>query len=151
MQAKEGGSGYEKVMFLDMPFSASSPDLSPDGRYLAYQSKESGQHEVYVQPFPEGGGKRQVSTNGGYGPRWRGDGKEIFYVEEDALVAVSVTTSPAFSVGMAKGLFDGQGAFDGVGQLYDVTPDGQRFVVVETLEDPPAPLIRVVQNRRRKS
>ena len=89
LQAKEGASGYEKVMFLDTPFNAVSPDLSPDAKFLAYESNESGQYEVYVQPLPQGGGKRPVSTNGGHQPRWRGDGKEIFYVEEDMLVAVS--------------------------------------------------------------
>ena len=146
LQAKEGASGYEKVMFLDTPFDALSPDLSPDGRFLAYESNETGQHEVYVQPFPQGGGKRQVSTNGGHQPRWRGDGKEIFFVEGDALMAVSVTTRPAFSVGSAKRLFDAQGALVGRGHRYDVSSDGQRFVMVETLEEPPAPLIRVVEN-----
>jgi len=123
-----------------------SPDLSPDGRFLAYQSNESGQFEVYVQPFPQGGGKRQVSMNGGRQPRWSGDGKELFYVEGDTLVAVSVTTEPTFSVGSARPLFDAQDAFVGRGHSYDVSAEGQRFVMVETLEEPPAPLIRVVQN-----
>ena len=146
MQAREGASGYEKVMFLDTPFDEVSPDLSTDGKFLAYETDESGQFEVYVQAFPEGGDKRQVSTNGGHQPRWSGDGKEIFHVQEDTLVAVSVTTSPAFSVGTATRLFEGYGAFDRRGQEYDVAPDEQRFVMVETLEDPPPPLIRVVQN-----
>ncbi len=146
LQAKEGASGYETVMFLDTPFDALSPDLSPDGKFLAYESDESGQYEVYVQPFPQGGGKWQVSTNGGQQPRWRGDGRELFYVEGDALMAVSMTTKPAFLVGSARRLFDGQDAFVGRGHRYDVSADGQRFVMVETLEDPPPPLIRVVQN-----
>ena len=147
LQAKEGASGYEKVMFFDNPsFHERGPDLSPDARFLAYESDESGRFEVYVQPFPQGGGKRQLSTNGGHQPRWRGDGKELFYVEGDTLVAVSVTTRPTFSVGSAKRLFDAQGALEGNRHRYDVSPDGQRFVMVETLEEPPAPLIRVVQN-----
>ena len=68
-------------MFLDTPYDAVAPDLSPDGRFLAYQSDESGQFEVYVQPFPQGGSKWQVSTNGGYQQHWSRDGKELFYVE----------------------------------------------------------------------
>ena len=133
-------------MFLDTPFDVLAPDLSPDGRFLAYESNESGQHEVYVQPFPRGGGKRQVSTNGGRQLRWRGDSKEVFYVEGDTLVAVSVTTGPTFSVGSPRRLFDAQDAFVGRGHRYDVSADGQRFVMVETLEEPPPPLIRVVEN-----
>ena len=65
LRAEEGGTGYEKVMFLDTPFDAVSPDLSPDAKFLAYQSNESGRYEVYVQPFPDGGAKWQVSASGG--------------------------------------------------------------------------------------
>jgi len=147
LRAEESDNGYEKVMFLDTSFDAVGPDLSPDAKFLAYQSNESGRHEVYVQPFPDGGAKWQVSTNGGNGPRWRGDGKEMFYVEGGTLMAVSVTTSPTFSVGAAQPLFEDQTAFEGRGQLYDVTPDGQRFVVVETLGDADTgQAIHVVEN-----
>ena len=133
LRAEESASTFEKVMFLDAPFDAVSPDLSPDAKFLAYESNESGRYEVYVQPFPQGGAKWQVSTSGGRQPRWRGDGKEIFYVEGDTLMAVSVTTSPVFSPGGAQPLFEDKTAFVGRGQQYDVTPDGQRFVMVETL------------------
>ena len=146
VQAKERASTSEGVIFLDRTFQVRAPDLSPDGRFLAYESNETGQFEVYVQLFPQGGGKRQVSTNGGRQLRWRGDGKELFYVEGNTLVSVSVTARPAFSVGSARPLFDAQDAFVGPGHQYDVSADGQRFVMVETLEEPPAPLIRVVQN-----
>jgi len=147
LRAEEGGNGYQQVMFLETSFSAVGPDLSPDAKFLAYQSNESGRYEVYVQPFPDGGAKRQVSTKGGSQPRWRGDGKEIFYVEGATLMAVSVTTSPAFSIGAAQPLFEDGPAFEGRGQQYDVTLDGQRFVVVETLGDGDAgAAIHVVQN-----
>ena len=135
LRAEESAGTFEKVMFLDTPFNAVSPDLSPDAKFLAYESNESGRYDVYVQPFPQGGAKWQVSTNGGGQPRWRGDGKEIFYVEGGTLMAVSVTTSPVFSPGAAQPLFKDQTAFVGRGQQYDVTPDGQRFVVIETLGD----------------
>ena len=147
MRAEESASTFEKVMFFDTPFDAVSPNLAPDAKFLAYESNESGRYEVYVQPFPQGGAKWQVSTNGGGQPRWHGDGKEIFYVEGDTLMAVSVTTSPAFSVGAAQPLFEDRAVLGGRGQLYDVTPDGQRFVVVETLGDADTgQAIHVVEN-----
>ncbi len=147
LRAEESAGTFEKVMFLDTPFNAVSPDLSPDAKFLAYESNESGRYEVYVQPFPQGGAKWQVSASGGRQPRWRGDGKEIFYVEGDTLIAVSVTTSPVFSPGAAQPLFEDETAFASRGQRYDVTPDGQRFVVVETLGDAGAgQAIHVVQN-----
>ncbi len=144
MQPREGAAGYEKRVFLDSPFDVLAPELSPDGKFVAYESDESGQHEVYVQPFPRGGGKRQVSTNGGRQPRWRGE--ELFYLEGDTLVAVSVTTRPTFSRGSERRLFDDRDAALGRGHHYEVSADGQRFVMVETLVKPPPPLIRVVQN-----
>ena len=147
LRADEDGGSYEKVSFLSTSFDELGPDLSRDGRFVAYESNESGRYEVHVQPFPEGGGKWQVSTNGGVQARWRADGKELFYVEGDTLMAVEVTTTPAFSVvGAARKLFTDKQAFGGRGQRYDVTPDGQRFVVVETLQEPPPPVIRVVLN-----
>ena len=147
LRAEEGASTFEKVMFLDTPFDALSPELSPDARFVAYESNESDRYEVYVQPFPDGGAKWQVSTNGGSQPRWHGDGKEIFYVEGDTLMAVSVATSPVFSPGAAQPLFEDETAFASRGQQYDVTPDGQRFVVIETLGDAGAgQAIHVVQN-----
>ena len=147
LRAEESTSTFEKVMFLDTPFDAIGPDLSPDARFLAYESNETGRYEVYVQPFPQGGAKWQVSTNGGSQPRWHGDGKEIFYVEGDTLMAVSVTTSPVFSPDAAQPLFEDKTAFGERGQQYDVTPDGQRFVVIETLGDAGAgQAIHVVEN-----
>ena len=147
LRVDEGGNGYEKVMFLDTPFDAVGPDLSPDAKFLAYESNESGRPEVYVQPFPDGGAKWQVSTSGGSQPRWRGDGKEIFYVEGDTLMAAPVTTSPAFFVGAVEPLFEDETAFASRGHQYDVAPDGQRFVVVETLGDADAAqAIHVVEN-----
>ncbi len=81
------------------PFVEWVAQFSPDGRFVAYCSNESGQYEVQVQPFPEGRGKWQVSTSGGGQPRWSKDGKELFYVEGDMLIAVAVRTTPSFSSG----------------------------------------------------
>jgi len=77
--------------FLSTPFEEGSARFSPDGKWIAYTSDESGQDEVYVQPFPKGGDKLPVSIGGGREPYWRGDGKEIFYLSVDRkLMAVAV-------------------------------------------------------------
>jgi len=146
LRANEAGNEYEKSFFIANEFDATSPDLSPDARFLAYESNESGRYEVRVQPFPEGGGIIQISTNGGGQPRWSGDGKEIFYVEGDTMMAVAVNSGSSFSAGKPERLFDGGGAFRGRGQRYDVAADGQRFVVAELVEAAPEPTIHVVLN-----
>jgi Tol biopolymer transport system component len=109
--------------------------LSPDGEWIAYASDESGAWEVYVEPFPEGAGKWQVSAAGGSRPAWRGDGNELFYVDaEGVLVAVPAGGSEAFESGPGTPLFQTRmhpvaAPYRGT---YSVTPDGQRFLV-ETL------------------
>ncbi len=148
LQPKEGGGGYETTPLLKTTANEQSASLSPDGRFVAYESNESGRSEIYVRSFPDGGGKRQVSTGAKRHVttaanrlvRWRGDGKELFYRDGNTLVAVSVTTTPGFSVGGAERLFDLPSPF------FDVSADGQRFVVVETLKQRGPPTIRVVQN-----
>ena len=109
------------------------PRLSPDGRWLAYQTDESGTRQIVVQPFPAvNEGKWQVSTNGGIEARWRRDGRELFYLGLDgAIMAVEVTPGPTFDAGPPKALFN-----TGVivpafvaEYFYDVTADGQRFLV----------------------
>jgi serine/threonine protein kinase len=147
LERKEGG-GYESVPFLQTPAREQVAKFSPDGRFVAYSSNESGQYHIYVRPFPEGGGRWQVSVKRGTQPRWRKDGKELFYVEGTMLVAAAVTTL-RFSVGSAVRLFQDRSlASSGATPRYDVSSDGQRFVMVETLgteEDKP-PAIHVVQN-----
>ena len=144
LQRKEGKAEYEAFPFLETSADEQHAALSPDARFLAYESNESGRYEVYVQPFPKGGGKRGVSSGGGRRPRWRRDGKELFYMEGEALAAVSVTATPNFSVGRAERLFEDSGLR--LGRGFDVSADGRRFVVVETVKEPDPPTIRVVQN-----
>jgi Tol biopolymer transport system component len=149
LKRKDDGSGYDSNPFVVSPFDTRSPKLSPDGKYLAYESNESGTYEVYVQPFPQGGGKPRVSVNGGRQPRWRGDGKELFYVEGNAIVAVPVTTAGGFTAGEPQRLFEAApGAFVGPGDRYTVTPDGQKFILVEDADgdDAAIPAIQVTQN-----
>jgi Tol biopolymer transport system component len=116
-------------LFLQTGVNECSPHFSPDGRWLAYHSEESGRYELYVRTFsgrPPGasqsGGKWQVSNNGGVEPRWRADGKELFYLENNKLMAVDVKTGPTFEHSVPKELFESTG-FD-----YAVAPDGQRIL-----------------------
>lgn len=118
-------------VFLQTPAHELQPTLSPDARWVAYASDESGRPEVYVQPFPVGGAKWQVSTAGGMQPRWRRDGRELFYVGLDrTLTAVEVNgAGEGFRVGRARPLFDARVVLFGTATDYDAAADGQRFVV----------------------
>ena len=107
--------------------------LSPDGRYIAYQSNESGRTEVYVHEFPEARNKWQVSTSGGTQAHWRRDGKELFYRAGTALMAVPVTTGETFTIGSPVKLFDTRFAAVTARGHYRVWPDGQRFLVLAPL------------------
>jgi len=138
---------------LQTPFNELDGRFSPDGRWVAYRSNESGRIEIYVMPFAAAqGGKWQVSTFGGDQPRWRRDGRELFYLAGNTIMAAEVNGSgPAFQVGAVRRLFDvtrrtAPSPF-GVGSVYDVTADGQRFLVsvVAEAEEAPSP-ITVITN-----
>jgi Tol biopolymer transport system component len=109
-------------------FSESLAVFSPNGRWVAYVSDETGQPNVFVQPFLRPGGKQQISGNGGRNPRWRGDGAELFYLDADgAMTSVSITLGDNVVVGTPKTLFP-VGTLS-VNQMFAVTKDGQRFLV----------------------
>jgi hypothetical protein len=120
-----------------------------DGHWVAYQSNESGRSEIYVLGFPETGGKREVSVAGGEQPRWRHDGREIYYIAPgDKLMAVEVKPSGvALELGSPKELFALKGCGFTRGYDFDVTADGKRFLVKWVIE---VPLITVVLNWPRK-
>jgi Tol biopolymer transport system component len=107
--------------------------FSPDGRFVAYTSNESGKSEIYVQPFPvPSGGKWMISKDGGSRPRWRRNGKELFYVSAEAmLMEVDVSLNPVFKAGISRALFPVSFPASGeiIGTGYDVTADGQRFLI----------------------
>jgi Tol biopolymer transport system component len=131
--------------FLQTQFIESGAQFSPDGRWAAYESNESGKYEIYVQTFPAGSGKWQVSTGGGQFPQWRGDGKELFYLSPDRkLMAVEVKLGATFEAGLPKALFD-LAAAKVRRDTYTVTADGQRFLFPRLLrENAVAPFAVVV-------
>jgi Tol biopolymer transport system component len=132
--------------FMQTAFSEFDGRHSPDGRWVAYSSNESGQFEVYVAPFPGPGGKRRVSIGGGNYPRWRGDGAELFYLApNNMLMAAAVSSKGAtFEVGNVKALFETRPVV--VGKPYDVSADGQRFLVITSQEQAASDPITIVVN-----
>jgi len=134
--------------FLRTPAEEGGPRFSPDGRWLAYASDETGRREVYVQPYPGPGGKWLISTEGGGQPLWNRNGRELFYRNGDKMMAVDITTQPTFSVGKPKVLFEGRyGPAGNTVPQYDVAADGQRFLMNKPVEqETSAPQISVVVN-----
>jgi Tol biopolymer transport system component len=121
--------------FLRTRFNESVPRFSPDGRWLSYISDESGRYEVYVQPYPGPGGKWQISTEGGTEPVWNPNGRELFYRSGDKMMAVDIATQPSFTLGKPHMLF--QGPYiptSATFPYYDVSPDGQRFLMLKPIE-----------------
>ena len=126
--------------FLRTQFNEVAPRFSPDGRWLAYVSDESGRFEVYVQPYPGPGGKWQISTEGGTEPAWNPNGRELFYLSGEKMMSVDISTRPSFSAGKPRMLFQGRymptpGTFPN----YDVSSDGQRFLMIKPSEQESGP------------
>jgi len=123
--------------------------LSPNEKYVAYTSTVSGRGEVHVRPFPSGDGHWQVSSNGGSAPRWGPDGTELFFYEDNRLMKVGVSTTREFAVHLpATPLFEHATlrAIPAPVARYDVSPDGQRFLTVESDYELSQPVVRVVQS-----
>jgi len=139
-------NNFEETPFLQTKHAELHAKLSPDGRFIAYGSYETGEREIYVRSFPDGKSFRRVSANGGAQAQWRRDGKELFFVEGNSLMAVPVTTTPSLTVGTAKKLFSHDSLPSRVGNTYDVAPNGQRFILCETEAVASDAKIRVVLN-----
>lgn len=132
---KSGWKPGEPKPFLNSPFSELNPAFSPDGRWLAYQSNESGDFEVYARPFPGPGGKWQVSTGGGLFPEWSHNGKELFYRSVDSKIMVVTYTASGDSFRADKPQLWSPGQFTDAGSNtynFDLHPDGKRFAVLKT-------------------
>jgi Tol biopolymer transport system component len=129
--SSDGKPGEEKSFpIVQDPFDERAPTVSPDGKWLAYQSNESGRPEIYITAFPGGGAKWQVSSNGGTMPKWRLEGKELFFADpQDNIVAVDVNTAGnAVKLGAPHTLFQAVGIQRDFGP-YDVTADGKKFLI----------------------
>jgi len=146
------GQGPKPFSFLQNELATIQSQISPDGKWLAYLSLESGRYELYVQSFPTPGAKWQISTGGAVQPRWRRDGKELFYIALDGkLMAVPIRGNGTLEVGAPQALFETRtvlGTATGVYflQQYDVAPDGQRFLMNVAREGPATAPITVVLN-----
>jgi eukaryotic-like serine/threonine-protein kinase len=132
--------------YLQTSFDIRSPALSPDGQWLAYQSDESGQLEIYVQKFPGPGGKTQISTEGGTSPVWAKNGLELFYRNREKQMVVSISKKGVFTAGNPHVLFENPAWGWQSGPNYDVTPDGKRIIGVELGEEIVSSPLHVVLN-----
>jgi len=123
-----------------LPFHRTGPNeneprFSPDGRWLAYLSDESGRYEIYVQPYPGPGGKWQISTEGGTEPVWNPNGRELFYRNGDKMMAVDISTQPGFAASTPRMLFEGRYEQPPVPvHNFDVSPDGQHFLMLKPVD-----------------
>ncbi len=117
-------------MILPAAFNESQVTLSPDGRWLAYQSDEADRMEVYVRPYPGPGGRVSVSLLGGTEPTWSRDGRELYYRTGDSLIAATVSLTPTFTVTGRRALFTGSFLRATNSREYDPAPDGQHFVMI---------------------
>ena len=154
------GGKTDPLPLVASPSWEGQAEFSPDGRWLAHNvgipaiatGTEVGQIEVYVQPYPALNRRERVSSEGGFSPTWRHDGRELFYLQDASadgqlkvrVMAVPITTVPTFSAGTPRVLFEGPFRTDGPFRGYDVTPDGQRFLMVREVSQSPARVSHMV-------
>jgi serine/threonine protein kinase/Tol biopolymer transport system component len=152
-KGEPGGRLSAPETVIETPFEERNGEVSPDGRFLAYQSNESGRFEIYVRPYPEIGTARwQVSSGGGNRPAWARGGRELFYLDDAGRLTVAPveTTGVTFEMGAPATLISTPYATPFAWRMYDVTADGQRFLMIKDpfsrSETTPAPTIVVIQN-----
>ena len=112
-------------------FNETAAVFSPDGQWITYQSDESGRYEIFVRPFGGSGSKKQISADGGTEPVWSPDGRELFYRNGDRMMVANVSTNPQFAASKPELLFRGWYATDRIAANYDISPDGQRFLMIK--------------------
>jgi eukaryotic-like serine/threonine-protein kinase len=120
---------------IEDPKDQTAPRFSPDGHWLVYTSDESGKREIYVRAYPGPGAKLKISTDGGVEPLWNRNGHELFYRNGDQVLSVDISARPSLSASKPRVLFEGQ-YLRAQGSLpdYDVSPDGQRFLMIKAVE-----------------
>ena len=141
--------GGSPSIYRDAPFILGAPEFSPDGKWLAYVSDESGRSEAYVDSFPQPSTRTRISMNGGASPKWRRDGKELYYLAPDRkLMASSVTNSDGgLTFAPAVALFEGPGVNpDNARTQFIPSPDGSRFLFNARVEDPTPVGLTVIVN-----
>jgi len=127
VRAMDGSS--PPAPFIATDFDETDPTISPDGKWIAYVSNETGSPEVFIRPYPDTGTASQVSTDGGTSPLWSRDGRELFFTSGTKMMSVPIETKPALRIGTPVRLFDG-GFNVAQPRDFDISPDGRRFVVV---------------------
>jgi Tol biopolymer transport system component len=147
----ENGKAGKPTLFLGSGFNEDYGQLSPDGRWMAYMSDESGRDEIYVRAFPGGAGQKRISNAGGDEPRWRGDGRELYFLGLDGqLTAVPTNAGTAATAGFEPGppraLFPVPRVAVYTSSRYDVAPDGQRFLIAVAAPVSAASPLNVVMN-----
>jgi Tol biopolymer transport system component len=152
---RPGVDSVATPLVADPTYLEEGPDLSPDGRWLAYTSTETGRHEVFVRPFPDvESGKWQVSREGGIQPLWGPDGLELFFLQDPqggaaTMMTARLRTEPEFEVLGIDALFTPPEGYVSAtnGNFYDVTPDGQRFLMGRVVDESGVvPRLVLVQN-----
>ena len=148
IMTSDEGAGADPLPFAQTRFNEHSARFSPDGKWIAFASDESGKVEIYIRPFPGQGGKRKISVDGGTAPVWHPAGTELFYRDGNKMMAVDVRLNPELSVGRPHLLFEARFSQSRLFWVteYDVSSDGERFIRV--LRDPPLETheIRIVQD-----
>jgi Tol biopolymer transport system component len=131
---------------IQSPADESAPRLSPDGRWIAYVSDATGRPEIYLQVFPPSGDKWQISTAGGREPVWAPSGTELFYRDRYKLMVADLKTQPAFTASPPRLLFESP--YEGVSSRanFDITSDGRRFLMLETVEKDSTTEVKIVPN-----
>jgi Tol biopolymer transport system component len=133
----KAGENQKPESFLSTKFNERGAQFSPNGKWIAFTSNRSGQDEVYVLPYPGPGELKQISTDGGKEPVWASGEDELFYRNRDQMMAVPIQMSPVFQAGTPQLLFKGSfsyGFWDWSFN-YDISPDGQKFIMTKTGED----------------